>query len=143
MVFPSEWFDPLAVLETIEAESCTAIGGVPTMFLAMPNHPSFARFDLRSMRTDWAGGAPCPIEMMKRCLSDMHLRDLEMIFGMTETSSVCLQTATDDPFERRVGSVGRIQPHLEVKVIDPDGHTVPVGVPGEFCTKGYSVMLGY
>jgi fatty-acyl-CoA synthase len=143
MVLPSDWFDPLASLETIEAERCTGVGGVPTMFLAMLNHPEFSRFDLRSLRTGWAGGAPCPVEMMKRCLSDMHLRDLTIIFGMTETSPVCLQTATDDPIERKVGSVGRIHPHVEVKVVDPDGATLPVEVPGEFCTRGYSVMLGY
>ena len=143
MVFPSEWFDPLASLDTIEAEACTVIGGVPTMYLAMLNHPAFSHFNLGALRTGWAGGAPCPIEMMKRCLSDMHLSDLTIIFGMTETSPVCLQTATDDPFERRVGSVGRIHPHVEVKVVDLDGQIVPVDVPGEFCTRGYSVMLGY
>jgi fatty-acyl-CoA synthase len=143
MIFPADWFDPLASLETIQAEACTAIGGVPTMFLAMLNHPAFPSFDLRSMRTGWAGGAPCPIEMMKRCLSDMHLRDFTNVFGMTETSPVCLQTSTDDPLERKVSSVGRIHPHVEVKVVDLDGRTAPVGVPGEFCTRGYSVMLGY
>jgi len=143
MVFPSDWFDPLASLEAIEAEACTTIGGVPTMFLAMLNHPEFSRFDLRSLRTGWAGGAPCPVEMMKRCLTDMHLRDFTIIFGMTETSPVCLQTSTDDPMERKVGSVGRIHPHVEVKVVDLEGETVPVGTPGEFCTRGYSVMLGY
>ncbi|QPF88939.1 AMP-binding protein [Bradyrhizobium commune] len=143
MVLPSEWFDPLASLETMEAERCTGVGGVPTMFLGMLNHPEFSRFDLRSLRTGWAGGAPCPIEMMKRCLSDMHLRDFTNIFGMTETSPVCLQTATDDPIERKVGSVGRIHPHVEVKIVGSDGNTVPVGTPGEFCTRGYSVMLGY
>jgi fatty-acyl-CoA synthase len=143
MVFPSEAFDPLASLETVAAERCTVIGGVPTMFLAMLNHPAFDRFDLRSLRTGWVGGAPCPIEMMKRCLSDMHLSELTIIFGMTETSPVCLQTATDDPFERRVGSVGRIHPHVEVKVVDLDGRTLSPGVAGEFCTRGYSVMLGY
>jgi fatty-acyl-CoA synthase len=143
MVFPAEWFDPLATLETIAAEACTIVGGVPTMFLAMLNHPEFSRFDLRSLRTGWVGGAPCPVEMMKRCVSEMHLRELTIIFGMTETSPVCLQTATDDPFERRVGSVGRVHPHVEVKVVDLEGRTVPVGVAGEFCTRGYSVMLGY
>jgi fatty-acyl-CoA synthase len=143
MVLPSEWFDPLASLETMEAERCTGVGGVPTMFLGMLNHPEFSRFDLRSLRTGWAGGAPCPIEMMKRCLSDMHLRDLTIVFGMTETSPVSLQTASSDPIERKVGSVGRIHPHVEVKIVDPDGKTVPVGTPGEFCTRGYSVMLGY
>jgi len=143
MVLPSEWFDPLASLAAMEAERCTGVGGVPTMFLGMLNHPEFARFDLSSLRTGWAGGAPCPIEMMKRCLSDMHLRDFTNIFGMTETSPVCLQTATNDPIERKVGSVGRIHPHVEVKIVDPDGKTVAVGTPGEFCTRGYSVMLGY
>ena len=143
MVFPSEWFDPLASLEAIAAERCGIIGGVPTMFLAMLNHPEFARFDLRSLRTGWAGGAPCPVEMMRRCLAEMHLRDLTIIFGMTETSPVCLQTAPNDPFERKVGSVGSIHPHVEVKVIDAQGHIVAPGVAGEFCTRGYSVMLGY
>jgi fatty-acyl-CoA synthase len=97
MVVPAQWFDPLASLEAIDAESCTVIGGVPTMFLAMLNHPSFSRFDLRSLRTGFVGGAPCPIEMMKRCISEMHLRDLTNVFGMTETGSVSLQTAADDP----------------------------------------------
>ena len=143
MVFPSEWFDPVASLETIEAEACTLIGGVPTMFLGMLNHPTFSRFDLRSMRTGFVGGAPCPIEMMKRCISDLHLEELTIVFGMTETSPVSLQTAIDDPLERKVGSVGRIHPHVEVKVVDGDGRTVPPGTPGEFCTRGYSVMLGY
>ncbi|MBR0936645.1 AMP-binding protein [Bradyrhizobium jicamae] len=143
MVLPSEWFDPLASLEAMQAERCTGVGGVPTMFLAMLNHPEFTRFDLSSLRTGWAGGAPCPIEMMKRCLTDMHLVDFTNVFGMTETSPVCLQTAANDPIERKVGSVGRIHPHVEVKVVDADGRTVPPGTPGEFCTRGYSVMLGY
>ena len=143
MIFPSESFDPLASLEAIAAERCTAVGGVPTMFLAMLNHPQFSQFELSSLRTGWAGGAPCPVEMMKRCLTDMHLRDLTIIFGMTETSPVCLQTTIDDSFERKVGTVGRIHPHVEVKVIDPEGQTVPPGTPGEFCTRGYSVMIAY
>lgn len=143
MVLPAASFDPLSSLKAIAAERCAGVGGVPTMFLAMLNHPEFSTFDLRSLRTGWVGGAPCPIEMMKRCLSDMHLRDLTIIFGMTETSPVCLQTATEDTIERKVGSVGRIHPHVEVKVVDSAGQVTPVNVPGEFCTRGYSVMLGY
>ncbi len=143
MVLPSEWFDPLAALEAIQEELCTVVNGVPTMFLAMLNHPSFDRFDLRSLRSGWTGGAPCPVQMMKRCIHDMHLREFTIVFGMTETSPVSLQTAPDDPFERRVGSVGRIHPHVEIKIIDAEGRTVPPGQTGEFCTRGYSVMLGY
>jgi fatty-acyl-CoA synthase len=143
MVFPSEWFDPVASLETVEAEACTVLAGVPTMFLGMLNHPAFSRFDLKSLRAGFVGGAPCPIEMMKRCISEMHLHELTIVFGMTETSPVSLQTAVDDPLERKVGSVGRIHPHVEVKIVDADGRTVPPGTPGEFCTRGYSVMLGY
>jgi fatty-acyl-CoA synthase len=143
MVLPSEWFDPPAALEAIQEEMCTVVNGVPTMFLAMLNHPSFARFDLRSLRSGWTGGAPCPVQMMKRCIHDMHLREFTIVFGMTETSPVSLQTAPDDPFERRVGSVGRIHPHVEIKIIDAEGRTVPPGQTGEICTRGYSVMLGY
>ncbi len=143
MVFPSEWFDPLATLETIEAELCTVLAGVPTMFIAQLNHARFAEFDLGSLRTGWMGGAPCPVEVMRRCIEEMHLSELTIIFGMTETSPVCLQTARDDPMERRVGSVGRIHPHVEVKVVDAQGQIVPPGTPGEFLTRGYSVMLGY
>ena len=143
MVFPSEWFDPLASLETIEAELCTVLAGVPTMFIAQLNHPRFGEFDLGSLRTGWMGGAPCPVEVMRRCIDEMHLRELTIIFGMTETSPICLQTARDDPVARRVGSVGRIHPHVEVKVVDAHGRIVPPGTPGEFLTRGYSVMLGY
>jgi fatty-acyl-CoA synthase len=143
MVFPSEWFDPLATLETIEAELCTVLAGVPTMFIAQLNHPRFAEFDLGSLRTGWMGGAPCPVEVMRQCIEEMHLSELTIIFGMTETSPVCLQTSRDDLIERRVGSVGRIHPHVEVKVVDAQGRIVPPGTPGEFLTRGYSVMLGY
>jgi len=143
MVLPSEWFDPLATLEAIEEELCTVLSGVPTMFIAQLNHPRFAAFDLGSLRTGWMGGAPCPVEVMRRCIEQMHLKELTIIFGMTETSPVCLQTARDDPMERRVGSVGRIHPHVEVKVVDPQGRILPPGTPGEFLTRGYSVMLGY
>ena len=143
MVLPSEWFDPLEALEAIQEEMCTVINGVPTMFLSMLNHPSFARFDLRSLRSGWVGGAPCPVEMMKRCIADMHLRELTIVFGMTETSPISLQTAANDPLERRIGSVGRIHPHVEIKIVDADGRIVPPGETGEICTRGYSVMLGY
>lgn len=143
MVLPSEWFDPLAALEAIQEEMCTVINGVPTMFLAMLNHPSIARFDLRSLRSGWVGGAPCPVEMMKRCIADMHLRNLTIVFGMTETSPISLQTAAQDPLERRVGSVGRTHPHVEIKIVDAEGRIVAPGETGEICTRGYSVMLGY
>ena len=113
------------------------------MFIAELNHPRFAEFDLSSLRTGWMGGAPCPIEVMRRCLDEMHLCELTIIFGMTETSPVCLQTSRTDLLKRRVGSVGRIHPHVEVKVVDAQGHIVPPGTPGEFLTRGYSVMLGY
>ncbi len=143
MVFPAEWFDPLATLEAIQEEACTAIIAVPTILIALLNHPEFARFDLRSMRTGVTGGSPVPIEIMKRCISEMHLRHLTIIFGMTETGGTCLQTATDDPLERRTASIGRVHPHLEVKIVDPDGNTVAPGVSGEICVRGYSVMRGY
>ncbi len=143
MVLPSEWFDPFAALESIEAERCTIVGGVPTMFLGMLNHPDFRRFDLTSLRRGFVGGAPCPVEMMKRCIAQMHLSELTIVFGMTETSPISLQTAKDDPLERRIGSVGRVHPHVEIKIIDAEGRTVPPDQTGEICTRGYSVMLGY
>ena len=144
MIYPSAGFDPLAVLETVEAERCTALHGVPTMFIAELDHPEFDRFDLSSLRTGIMAGAPCPIEVMNKVRSRMHLRDIGIAYGMTETSPVSFQTAVDDPIERRVATIGRVQPHLEVKVIDPlTGGTTERGVAGELCTKGYSVMLGY
>jgi fatty-acyl-CoA synthase len=143
IVFPAEWFDPLATLEAMQEEACTALIAVPTILIALLNHPDFARFDLRSMRTGVTGGSPVPIEVMKRCISEMHLRHLTIIFGMTETGGTCMQTATDDTLERRTASIGRVHPHLEVKVIDAQGNTVPPGVSGEVCVRGYSVMLGY
>jgi fatty-acyl-CoA synthase len=143
MVFPSEGFEPLATLETVAAERCTALYGVPTMFIAELNHPEFARFDLASLRTGIMAGSPCPIEVMKRCVSDMHMSEVTIAYGMTETSPVSFQTAHDDPLERRVATVGRVHPHVEVKIVDADGRIVPAGVPGELCTRGYSVMLGY
>ena len=143
MVFPGEAFDPLETLVALERERCTAVHAVPTMFLAMVSHAEFKRFDLRTMRTGIMAGAPCPIELMKQVVSDMHADEITIAYGMTETSPVSFQSATDDPLGRRVATVGRIQPHVEVKIIDEDGQTVPVGARGELCTRGYSVMRGY
>lgn len=143
MVYPGEGFDPLATLETVEAEKCTAVYGVPTMFIAELDHPKFDRFDLNSLRTGIMAGAPCPIEVMKRVVGRMHLSEVTIAYGMTETSPVSFQSAVDDPLGRRVSTVGRIQPHLEVKIVDLQGNIVARGQPGELCTRGYSVMLGY
>jgi fatty-acyl-CoA synthase len=143
MVFPSDAFDPLAVLETVEAERCNALYGVPTMFIAELNHPDFSRYDLSSLRTGIMAGSPCPIEVMKRVMAEMHMSEVTIAYGMTETSPVSLQSATDDPIDLRVSTVGKIQPHIEVKIIDAQGRIVPRGTPGELCTRGYSVMLGY
>jgi fatty-acyl-CoA synthase len=143
MVFPGEGFDPLAVLQTVTEERCTALYGVPTMFIAEMSHPDFATFDLTSLRTGIMAGSPCPIEVMRRAISLMHLRDITIAYGMTETSPVSFQTAIDAPQERRVSTVGTVHPHLECKVVDTEGRVVPAGTPGELCTRGYSVMLGY
>ena len=143
MVYPGEGFDPLAVLETVAAERCTGLHGVPTMFIAELEHPEFARFDLSSLRTGIMAGSPCPIEVMRRAVDRMHLREITICYGMTETSPVSFQSSADDPLERRVSTVGRIHPHLEVKIIDAEGRIVPRGTPGELCTRGYSVMQGY
>ena len=143
MVYPSEGFDPLASLQAVEAERCTALYGVPTMFIAELDHPDFQRFDLSSLRTGIMAGSPCPIEVMKRCVSEMHMSEVTIAYGMTETSPVSTQTSYDDPLERRVGTVGRIHPHVEIKIVDGDGRIVPPGTAGELCTRGYSVMLGY
>jgi fatty-acyl-CoA synthase len=143
MVFPGEGFDPMATLQTVAEERCTALHGVPTMFIAQLDHPEFARFDLTSLRTGIMAGSPCPIEVMKRAVDKMHLSEITIAYGMTETSPVSFQSSTDDPLERRVSTVGRIQPHLEVKIVDTQGRIVPPGTPGELLTRGYSVMLGY
>jgi fatty-acyl-CoA synthase len=143
MVYPSEGFDPLAVLETLEAERCAALYGVPTMFISELNHAEFGRFDLSSLRTGIMAGSPCPIEVMKRAVNDMHLSEMTIAYGMTETSPVSTQTALDDPLDLRVSTVGKVQPHLELKIVDVDGRIVSRGVTGELCTRGYSVMLGY
>jgi fatty-acyl-CoA synthase len=143
MVYPGEGFDPLATLQTIEKEKCTALYGVPTMFIAELDHPEFARFNLKSLRTGIMAGAPCPIEVMKRVNNEMNMGEVTIAYGMTETSPVSFQSSTDDPLERRVSTVGRIHPHVEVKVVDLEGRVVPRGERGELCTRGYSVMLGY
>ncbi|MBS0346043.1 MAG: AMP-binding protein [Proteobacteria bacterium] len=143
MVYPAEAFEPLAVLQTVAEEKCTASYGVPTMFIAQLDHPEFARFDLSSLRTGIMAGSPCPIEVMKRVIERMHMSEVTIAYGMTETSPVSFQSATDDSIERRVSTVGRVQPHCEVKIVDSDGRIVPRGTPGELCTRGYSVMLGY
>jgi fatty-acyl-CoA synthase len=143
MVFPGEGFDPLAVLQTVEAERCTSLYGVPTMFIAQMAHPDFDKFDLSSLRTGMMAGSPCPIEVMRRAMSLMHLSEITIGYGMTETSPVSFQTTIEAPIERRVSTVGTIHPHLEAKVIDAEGRIVPVGTPGELCTRGYAVMLGY
>lgn len=143
MVYPGEAFDPLAVLETVQAERCTGLYGVPTMFIAELGHPEFKRFDLSSLRTGIMAGSPCPTEVMKRVVNEMHMSEVTICYGMTETSPVSFQTAADDPLEKRVGSVGRIHPHVEVKIVDAEGRIVPPGAPGELCTRGYSVMQGY
>jgi fatty-acyl-CoA synthase len=143
MVYPSEGFDPLATLTTVEAERCTALHGVPTMFIAEMDHPDFAKFNLSSLRTGIMAGSPCPIEVMKRAIERMHLSEITIAYGMTETSPVSFQCSTDDPIERRVSTVGRILPHVEAKIIDAEDRIVPRGTAGELLTRGYSVMLGY
>ncbi|WP_321879645.1 AMP-binding protein [Paraburkholderia bannensis] len=143
MVFPGEAFDPRATLEAVSDERCTALHGVPTMFIAELDHPDFASFDLSRLRTGIMAGSPCPIETMKRVVSKMHLAEITIAYGMTETSPVSFQSATTDPLDKRTTTVGRIQPHLEVKIVDALGNIVPVGETGELCTKGYSVMRGY
>jgi fatty-acyl-CoA synthase len=143
MVYPGEGFDPLVTLQTIEQEKCTTLYGVPTMFIAELDHPEFSKFDLSSLRTGIMAGAPCPIEVMKRVNEQMNMREVTIAYGMTETSPVSFQSSTDDPLERRVSTVGRIHPHVEVKVVDLEGRIVPRGERGELCTRGYSVMLGY
>ena len=144
MVIPSPGFDPETTLRTIAAERCTGVYGVPTMFIAMQNHPSFADHDLSTLRTGIMAGATCPVEVMKRCVDDMHMAEVSIAYGMTETSPVSCQTRTDDDLDRRTSTIGRVHPHVEIKVVDPaTGETLPRGETGEFCTRGYSVMLGY
>jgi fatty-acyl-CoA synthase len=143
MVFPSEGFDALATLETVSEERCTALHGVPTMFIATLDHPRFGDFDVSSLRTGIMAGAPCPIEVMKRVIQQMNMREITIAYGMTETSPVSFQSSTSDPVDVRVSTVGGIHPHVEVKLVDTDGRIVPRGQTGELLTRGYSVMLGY
>ena len=143
MVYPAEAFDPLATLKAVAEERCTALFGVPTMFIAQLDHPEFDTFDLKSLRTGIMAGSPCPIEVMKRVQSKMNMHEVTIAYGMTETSPVSTQCATDDPVERRVSTVGQVLPHIEIKIVDAEGKAVPRGETGEFCTRGYSVMKGY
>jgi fatty-acyl-CoA synthase len=143
MVYPADAFDPGAVLACVEAERCTVLYGVPTMFIGELGHPDFERFDLTSLRTGAMGGSPCPVEVMRQVIDKMHMSGVTIAYGMTETSPVSFQTGVADPLDRRVSTVGKVQPHLQCKVVDLDGKTTPRGVPGELCTRGYSVMLGY
>ena len=143
MVLPAPVFDPLATLQAVQDERCTALYGVPTMFIAELDHPRFAEFDLTSLRTGIMAGAPCPVEVMKRVLHEMHMREVTISYGMTETSPVSFMTSPIDPLDKRVETVGRILPRLEGKIVDVDGRVVPIGERGELCTRGYSVMLGY
>ncbi|GAA1554837.1 AMP-binding protein [Actinomadura kijaniata] len=144
VVIPAPAFDPRATLEAVAAERCTSLYGVPTMFIAELNDPSFAEHDLSSLRTGIMAGSPCPVEVMKQVIERMGMAEVTICYGMTETSPVSTQTRADDSLDRRVSTVGTVHPHLEVKIVDPEtGVTVPRGTPGEFCTRGYSVMLGY
>jgi fatty-acyl-CoA synthase len=143
MVFASESFEPRSVLEAVATERCTALHGVPTMFIAELDQPDFERFDLTSLRTGIMAGAPCPVELMKRVMGDMHLDQITIAYGMTETGPVSFQTHVNDELERRVHTVGRVLPHIEIKVVDDKGHVVPRGTAGELKTRGYCVMPGY
>jgi fatty-acyl-CoA synthase len=144
MVIPAPGFDPATTLRAVAEERCTGLYGVPTMFIAMQNHPTFADHDLSALRTGVMAGSICPVEVMKHCINEMHMAEVSICYGMTETSPVSTQTRADDDLERRTATIGRVHPHVEVKIVDPaTGETVPRGEPGEFCTRGYSVMLGY
>ena len=144
IVYPNDGFDALSVLQTVQDEQCTGLHGVPTMFIAELDHPRFAEFDLSTLRTGIMAGSPCPTEVMKRVVSDMHLSQITIAYGMTETSPVSCQSSIDTPLDKRVSTVGLVQPHLEVKVINPEGgEIVAPGLSGELCTRGYSVMHGY
>ncbi len=144
MVIPAPGFDPEITLRTIQDERCTGVYGVPTMFIAMQNAPGFADYDLSSLRTGIMAGSPCPVEVMKRCINDMNMTEVSIAYGMTETSPVSTQTRADDDLDRRTATIGRVHPHVEIKIVDPGtGATLERGEPGELCTRGYSVMLGY
>jgi len=143
MVYPSEAFDPFAVLQAVHEEKCSGLYGVPTMFIAVLQHPDFGKYDVSSLRTGIMAGSPCPTEVMKRVVDQLHMREVTIAYGMTETSPVSFQSRFDDPLERRFSTVGRIQPHCETKIVDDAGQTAPRGTSGELCTRGYSVMHGY
>jgi fatty-acyl-CoA synthase len=144
MIVPAEAFDPIATMEAVQAERCTSLYGVPTMFIAELDHPEFGRFDFSSLRTGIMAGSPCPVEVMKKVQSEMGMTEVTICYGMTETSPVSTQSTTDDPLEKRVMTVGRVHPHVEIKVVDPEtGAVVERGETGELCTRGYCVMLGY
>ena len=143
MVYPGEGFDPVAVLRTVQDERCTGLHGVPTMFIAILDHPEFSRYDLSTLRTGIMAGSPCPSEVMNRVMERMHMQEVTIAYGMTETSPVSFQSAADDPINLRVATIGRVHPHLEVKIVDGNGRIVPRGEKGELLTRGYSVMLGY
>jgi len=144
IVYPADAFDPLSVLQTVQAERCTGLHGVPTMFIAELDHPRFKEFDLSTLRTGIMAGSPCPIAVMQRVVGEMHMGEVTIAYGMTETSPVSCQSSTTTPLDKRVASVGTVQPHLAVKIVDPEsGATVAPGQRGELCTQGYSVMLGY
>jgi fatty-acyl-CoA synthase len=142
-IFPDEAFEPGAVLETVQSERCTALHGVPTMFIAELEHPDFGQYDLSSLRTGIMAGAPCPVEVMKKVMSKMNMSEVLIAYGQTECSPVNHMTLADDPLEKRVNTVGRAGPHLEVKIVDEEGRTVPIGQPGDICARGYAVMQGY
>ncbi len=143
MVFPGESFDAEATLSAVARYKCTALHGVPTMFIAELEHPNFSSYDTSSLRTGIMAGAPCPMETMRQVIQRMHMREVTIGYGMTETSPISFQSRTDEPIERRVATVGRVHPHVEVKIVDGDGHPLPAGSSGELCTRGYSVMRGY
>jgi len=144
MIYPSEGFEPLAVLQAVEKEKATAVFGVPTMFIAQLEHPEFDAFDLKTLRTGIMAGSPCPVEVMKKVQTVMNMSEVQIAYGMTETSPVSTQTRMGTPIEKQISTVGQIHPHLEVKIInEKSGQVVPIGEPGELCTRGYSVMLGY
>lgn len=143
VVLPAPVFDPEKTLEAVHAERCTSLYGVPTMFIAELAHPRFGEFDLGSLRTGIMAGSPCPVEVMERVVAEMHMPEVAICYGMTETSPVSTMTSREDDLVARTTTIGRVMPHVEVKVVDEDGLVVPRGVPGEFCTRGYSVMLGY
>jgi fatty-acyl-CoA synthase len=143
MVFPGASFDAEETLRAVHEHCCTALHGVPSMFIAELDHPRLDAYDTASLRTGIMAGAPCPIETMRRVIAKMHMTEVTIGYGMTETSPISFQSSTDDALERRVSTVGRVQPHCEVKIVDRDGRIVPVGVAGELCTRGYLVMQGY